>query len=96
MWGIVLNLKVVFTNQFHQYLREDERLVNPAELPDQPRGDTELNSLELPDQPPRGTEQASTSLGKQPPKKSEFLSHVKITRGGWLLRGGLLRVYDHW
>ena len=82
MWGIVLNLKVVFTNQFHQYLREDERLVNPAELPDQPRGDTELNSLELPDQPPRGTEQASTSLGKQPPKKSEFLSHVKITRGG--------------
>lgn len=49
--------------------REDERLVNPAELPDQPRGDTELNSLELPDQPPRGTEQASTSLGKQPPKK---------------------------
>ena len=81
MWGIVLSMKVVFTNQFHQYLSEDER-VNPAELPDQPRSNAELNSLELPDQPPRGTEQASTSLGKQPPKKSEFLSHVKITRGG--------------
>ena len=72
MWGIVLNLKVVFTNQFHQYLREDERLVNPAELPDQPRGDTELNSLELPDQPPRDMDRLQLVWGSSRLRRVSF------------------------
>lgn len=71
MWGIVLSMKVVFTNQFHQYLREDER-VNPAELPDQPRSNAELNSLELPDQPPRGTNRLQLVWGSSRPRRVSF------------------------
>ena len=82
----MLSLKVVFIHQHNQYFREEER-VNPAELPNQPPGGTEQNSLELPEQPPHGIlNRLQLVMAKQSQMKSEFLSHVKITRGDRLFR----------